>query len=128
MKDAGDLANEDEARFFQLFVDKIEPALAKIDRPIFSLRIPLSQGALARPSPQNPKSLNASSSMQLESSSATATVSSRIPLNNGGALSQSERNAVRRVGEPTRSTSASSTHSRKGCLRRQAMRSALIAS
>jgi lysyl-tRNA synthetase class 2 len=55
VRDAADLAASDEARFFELLVGKVEPALAKLDRPIFLVDYPLSQAALARPSPADPR-------------------------------------------------------------------------
>ena len=52
--DAAALAAEDESRYFELLVDRVEPALAKLARPVFLLDYPLSQAALARPSPRDP--------------------------------------------------------------------------
>jgi lysyl-tRNA synthetase class 2 len=54
VKDAVDLALSDESRYFELLVERIEPALARIDRPIFLVEYPGSQAALARPSPLDP--------------------------------------------------------------------------
>jgi lysyl-tRNA synthetase class 2 len=54
VRDAADLAATDETRFFELLVGKVEPALAAHDRPIFLVDYPLSQAALARPSPAHP--------------------------------------------------------------------------
>jgi lysyl-tRNA synthetase class 2 len=54
VRDAADLAASDEARFFELLVGKVEPALAALDKPIFLIDYPLSQAALARPSPADP--------------------------------------------------------------------------
>jgi elongation factor P--(R)-beta-lysine ligase len=54
VRDAADLAASDESRFFELLVGKVEPALAKHDRPLFLVDYPLSQAALARPSPDDP--------------------------------------------------------------------------
>jgi lysyl-tRNA synthetase class 2 len=51
--DAAALAAEDEARYFELLVGRVEPALAKLSRPVFLLDYPLSQAALARPSPRD---------------------------------------------------------------------------
>jgi elongation factor P--(R)-beta-lysine ligase len=45
--DASDLAQCDEDRYFQLFVDEVEPALLKFDRPVFMTEYPRSQAALA---------------------------------------------------------------------------------
>jgi lysyl-tRNA synthetase class 2 len=53
-RDAAALAAADEARFFELLVGRVEPALAALDRPIFLVEYPLSQAALARPSPADP--------------------------------------------------------------------------
>lgn len=50
ISDVATLAAEDEARYFELLVDRVEPALAKLDRPTFLCDYPLSQAALARPS------------------------------------------------------------------------------
>jgi lysyl-tRNA synthetase class 2 len=55
IRDASDLAESDEARYFELLVGKVEPALARLDRPIFLVDYPLSQAALARPSPTAPR-------------------------------------------------------------------------
>ena len=52
--DAAALAASDEARYFELLVDRVEPALARLDRPVFLLDYPVSQAALARPSPADP--------------------------------------------------------------------------
>jgi len=51
VSDAADLAATDEARFFELLVERVEPALARIDRPVFLVDYPLALGALARPKP-----------------------------------------------------------------------------
>ncbi len=53
VKDVVTLAAEDEPRYFELFVGRVEPALAAFDRPIFVIDYPLSQAALARPSPDD---------------------------------------------------------------------------
>jgi lysyl-tRNA synthetase class 2 len=55
IRDASELAESDEARYFELLVGKVEPALARLDRPIFLVDYPLSQAALARPSPTAPR-------------------------------------------------------------------------
>jgi elongation factor P--(R)-beta-lysine ligase len=55
VRDVASLAAEDEARYFELFVDRVEPALAKLDRPLFLHDYPLSQAALARPTPEDPR-------------------------------------------------------------------------
>lgn len=52
--DAADLAAEDESLYFQIFVDRVEPALARIDRPLFLQEFPASQAALARLSSTDP--------------------------------------------------------------------------
>jgi lysyl-tRNA synthetase class 2 len=49
VSDAADLAAVNEDRYFQLLVDRVEPALAAVDRPVFLHDYPLSQAALARP-------------------------------------------------------------------------------
>jgi lysyl-tRNA synthetase class 2 len=54
IKDAADLAQSDEARYFELLVGLVEPRLAGLDRPVFLIDYPLSQAALARPSPSDP--------------------------------------------------------------------------
>ncbi|HEV8547577.1 MAG TPA: EF-P lysine aminoacylase EpmA [Polyangiaceae bacterium] len=52
--DAAELAARDESRYFELLVGRVEPALAELGRPVFLLDYPLSQAALARPSPRDP--------------------------------------------------------------------------
>lgn len=54
VKNAAELAASDESRYFELLVGRVEPALAKLDRPIFLLDYPLSQAALARPNERDP--------------------------------------------------------------------------
>jgi lysyl-tRNA synthetase class 2 len=54
VRDAAELAARDEARYFELLVDRVEPALAALDRPVFLLDYPITQAALARPSPSDP--------------------------------------------------------------------------
>ncbi|HEX5099172.1 MAG TPA: EF-P lysine aminoacylase EpmA, partial [Polyangiaceae bacterium] len=54
IKDAVALAASDEARYFELLVGRVEPALAKLERPVFLVDYPLSQAALARPSARDP--------------------------------------------------------------------------
>ncbi len=49
--DAAALAESDEDRYFQLLVDKVEPAIAEQVRPVFLHDYPASQAALARLSP-----------------------------------------------------------------------------
>ncbi len=53
--EAIDLAERDEDAYFRLLVEKVEPALAKLDRPVFLSEYPISQASLARPKPGNPK-------------------------------------------------------------------------
>jgi lysyl-tRNA synthetase class 2 len=48
--DVSDLAASDEERYFRLLVERVEPALARLDRPVFLMDYPISQAALARPS------------------------------------------------------------------------------
>lgn len=52
--DAVALANDDEDRYFQLLVDRVEPALAGFERPVFLHDYPSSQAALARRQPNDP--------------------------------------------------------------------------
>jgi lysyl-tRNA synthetase class 2 len=52
--DAPELAARDEDRYFQLLVDRVEPALAELGRPVFLYDYPASQAALARRSPSDP--------------------------------------------------------------------------
>lgn len=54
VRDASALAERDEARYFDLLVSRIEPALATFDRPVFLCDYPRSQAALARLSPTDP--------------------------------------------------------------------------
>jgi lysyl-tRNA synthetase class 2 len=49
------LATEDEARFFELLVSRVEPALAAYQQPVWLTGYPISQAALARPAPDNPQ-------------------------------------------------------------------------
>ena len=46
--DPVELAEHDEARFFELWVEKVAPALAKLRRPVFVCEWPTSLGLLAR--------------------------------------------------------------------------------
>jgi elongation factor P--(R)-beta-lysine ligase len=55
VSDAADLAASDEARYFELLVERVEPGLALVDRPVFLTDYPVTQAALARPSPRDPK-------------------------------------------------------------------------
>jgi lysyl-tRNA synthetase class 2 len=54
VKDASALAERDEARYFELLVGRVEPALAEFDRPVFLCDYPRSQAALARISESDP--------------------------------------------------------------------------
>jgi len=54
VSDAPALAARDEDRYFQLLVDRVEPALAALGRPVFLYDYPASQAALARLSPSDP--------------------------------------------------------------------------
>jgi elongation factor P--(R)-beta-lysine ligase len=49
VKDAARLAARDEARYFELLVSRVEPALAEHARPVFLTHYPISQAALSRP-------------------------------------------------------------------------------
>ncbi|HEX7668525.1 MAG TPA: EF-P lysine aminoacylase EpmA [Polyangiaceae bacterium] len=51
--DAVDLAAEDEERYFQTFVDRVEPGLAKARRPVVLTEFPATQAALARRCPHD---------------------------------------------------------------------------
>jgi lysyl-tRNA synthetase class 2 len=52
--DAVDLACSSPYRFFQTYVDAVEPALARSRRPLFLTDFPRSQGALARARADDP--------------------------------------------------------------------------
>lgn len=52
--DAPALAARDEDQYFQLLVDRVEPAIAQLGRPVFLYDYPASQAALARLSPSDP--------------------------------------------------------------------------
>jgi lysyl-tRNA synthetase class 2 len=52
--DGPELAARDEDAYFQVLVDRIEPALAELGRPVFLYDYPASQAALARLSPTDP--------------------------------------------------------------------------
>jgi lysyl-tRNA synthetase class 2 len=54
VRDASALAERDEARYFELLVSRVEPALAAFDRPVFLCDYPRSQAALARLSADDP--------------------------------------------------------------------------
>ena len=52
--DAAALAQRDEDQYFQLLVDRVEPALAGLGQPVFLFDYPATQAALARVSPTDP--------------------------------------------------------------------------
>jgi lysyl-tRNA synthetase class 2 len=52
--DAAELAARDEDGYFQLLVDRVEPAIARLTRPVFLHDYPASQAALARLLPGDP--------------------------------------------------------------------------
>lgn len=52
--DAVKLAEHDEARYFELLVGAVEPALARFDRPVFLCEYPLRFASLARAAPHDP--------------------------------------------------------------------------
>jgi elongation factor P--(R)-beta-lysine ligase len=52
--DAAQLAEQDEARYFELMVSHVEPGLAELPRPVFLTRYPVSQAALSRPHADDP--------------------------------------------------------------------------
>lgn len=52
--DAVDLALTDEARYFQILVEQVEPALARQNQPLFLWKYPANQAALARLSEADP--------------------------------------------------------------------------
>ena len=52
--DAVELANRDENRYFELLVGKVEPALARWNRPVFLCEYPLRHASLARAAPHDP--------------------------------------------------------------------------
>lgn len=53
VSDAVALAARDEDAYFQLLVDRVEPALAGYPKPVFLCEYPASQAALARRSPRD---------------------------------------------------------------------------
>jgi lysyl-tRNA synthetase class 2 len=53
--DALDLAERDEGRYFELLVDRVEPALAALERPVFLTHYPATQAALARRHANEPR-------------------------------------------------------------------------
>lgn len=54
VSDVVTLAAEDEDRYFQLMVDRVDPALARLPRPVLLTHYPLSQAALSAPSLERP--------------------------------------------------------------------------
>ncbi len=54
VRDVVDLAASDENRYFDLLVGEVEPAIARMRRPVFLRDYPRSQAALARPKSDNP--------------------------------------------------------------------------
>ncbi|HEX6272946.1 MAG TPA: EF-P lysine aminoacylase EpmA [Polyangiaceae bacterium] len=54
VRDASTLAQEDPDRYFELLVERVEPALARSEKPVFLCDYPVSEAALARPSPNDP--------------------------------------------------------------------------
>lgn len=54
IRDAAALARDDERRYFELFVERVEPGLARATRPVFLVEFPITQAALARPCPDDP--------------------------------------------------------------------------
>jgi lysyl-tRNA synthetase class 2 len=55
VRDVFALASGDEARYFELFVGRVEPELARLPRPVFLVDFPLTHAALARASPREPR-------------------------------------------------------------------------
>jgi len=55
VEDATALAEQDETAFFQLWVDRIEPAIAAFDEPVIVWKYPACQAALARRDPADPR-------------------------------------------------------------------------
>lgn len=53
--DVSDLAATDAERYFRLLIESVEPALAALDRPVFLTDFPISEAALARPNPTDPR-------------------------------------------------------------------------
>lgn len=48
IRNVSELAQCDESRYFELLVGRVEPALARADRPIFLVDYPISQAAFSR--------------------------------------------------------------------------------
>jgi lysyl-tRNA synthetase class 2 len=55
ISDVSRLARRNEDRYFELLVDKVEPALAARRGAVFLCDYPISQAALARPCPEDPR-------------------------------------------------------------------------
>lgn len=55
VSDAAALAEDCEDRFFELLVGAVEPALARLGRPVFLCGYPATQASLARRSPDDPR-------------------------------------------------------------------------
>jgi len=55
IRDVAKLAEKDEDRYFELLVSRVEPELARRDHPVFLCDYPISQAALARPCPSDPR-------------------------------------------------------------------------
>ena len=55
IRDVSKLAERDEDRYFELLVSRVEPALARRDKPVFLCDYPISQAALSRPCPADPR-------------------------------------------------------------------------
>ncbi|MGE3673115.1 MAG: EF-P lysine aminoacylase EpmA [Polyangiaceae bacterium] len=55
VEDVVELARSDEDRYFELMVDRVEPGLTALGRPVFLHGYPLSQASLARPDPLDPE-------------------------------------------------------------------------
>jgi lysyl-tRNA synthetase class 2 len=53
--DAYQLAAVDEPRIFELLIERVEPALAALPTPVILWHYPVSQAALARPCPEDPR-------------------------------------------------------------------------
>lgn len=53
--DVEKLVLRDRCKYFQLFVDQIEPRLAETDRPVFLHSYPAAEAALARVNPSDPR-------------------------------------------------------------------------
>ena len=49
------LATEDEPRFFELLVSRVEPALGMLDQPVWLTGYPITEAALARVAPGDPR-------------------------------------------------------------------------